>query len=290
MSRKDRIIYDGAIYHIYQRGNNKEFIFRDSRIKQFLIETLVKYNKKFDYEILAYVIMDNHYHLLMKTNKSSISEIMFYVNNVLAKYINNLLNRSGHAFENRYKCKLVDTDGYLIWLLRYIHRNPVKARICKNVEEYKWSSNCYYQHSISSNINAMFILNMLGENKKMAMQRYLKLINTIGDEEDMNKDYEMTEDLLKPYALVSERNDTAIKNEFIKPYRKNMEQILETINVSDSILEDIRKGKRKRNLTPIKLQITRKAMEECYTVKEISDFLNVVPSAISKLLSRSKIS
>ncbi|MDF2675180.1 MAG: transposase, partial [Clostridiales bacterium] len=110
MTRKNRDIFEGAIYHVYQRGNNREHILENSNYKTFLLKQIKEYNKIFDFQLLAYVIMNNHYHLLIKTNKSPISDIMFNINNVLGKYLNRELNRTGHVFEGRYNSKLVDTD------------------------------------------------------------------------------------------------------------------------------------------------------------------------------------
>lgn len=286
MPRKNRIIYEGAIYHIYQRGNNKEYIFEDDKIKMFILKYLKIYNQKFDYEILAYVIMNNHYHLLIKTNTSPIDEIMFNFNNVLGKYVNSILNRTGHAFEDRYKCKLVYTNTYLIWLLRYIHRNPVKAHICNNANEYRWSSHYIYENNNGSFINSAFILNMLGNDKKSAIEQYHNLINFNGDEKNIEKDYEIT----KAIFIIKERyllNEKIIESNFIEHKRKSLDEIVKEFNIKQNTLVEIRSGKRNKHLTSIKLMIVKKAIEENYSLKEISIYLNVVPSAISKLLSRS---
>ena len=128
MPRANRDIGTDGIYHVYQRGNNREYLFKNDDIKKFFIHQAKEYNKKYDFEMLAYVIMDNHYHFIIKTNKDSLGEIMFNVNNVFVKYLNKQLNRTGHAFESRYKCKRIETDANLVWLLRYVHRNPLRAR------------------------------------------------------------------------------------------------------------------------------------------------------------------
>lgn len=60
---------------------------------------------------------------------------MFNISNVLGKYLNRKLNQTGHVFENRYNSKLVETNAYLLWLLRYIHRNPIKAHMCNDIDE-----------------------------------------------------------------------------------------------------------------------------------------------------------
>lgn len=288
MPRKNRVIYEGAIYHIYQRGNNREYIFEDDRTKIFFLKYLKEYNKKFDYEVLAYVIMGNHYHLLIKTNKISISQIMFYFNNVLGKYINNKLNRTGHVFEDRYKCELVDNQVYLIFLLRYIHRNPVKAHICDAVKDYRWSSHNFYIYCTRSCVNTNLILSMMGNTRKTAIEKYLNLISLVDNENDKDKDYNMVKEIFET------KEEDLLKQNFKQDKAKwmdckTLDEIVTELNISENILMNIKRGVRKPNLTPLKLSIITKALEECYSLKEIAEYLNVVPSTISKMISRNKI-
>lgn len=286
MSRKDTVIYEGAIYHIYQRGNNKEFIFKNNNIKSFILKYLKEYNKKFDYELLAYVIMDNHYHFLIKTNEAPISTIMFFINNLLGKHVNGKLGRTGHAFDSRYKSKLVETDANLIWLLRYIHRNPVKANICKDINDYKWSSHYLYNNYVKSHVNIDFILDKLGNSKESAVEKYFKLLDLAGHDSDNDKDYEIVkqEFNLTETTYINGRGDN-----FTKSHRATLDEIIVKLNIHESELFNIRRGNRKPCLTPIKLEIIRSGLEELYSLKEIANYLNAAPSTISKLISRNKI-
>jgi putative transposase len=285
MPKKNKITYEGAIYHIYQRGNNKEFIFEDNTIKTFILKYLKEYNKKFDYELLAYVIMDNHYHFLIKTNKVEISTIMFFINNLLGKHVNGKLGRTGHAFDSRYKSKLVETDANLIWLLRYIHRNPVKAGICSDINDYKWSSHNLYINYVKSHVNINFILSKLGNSKESAIEKYLKLVNSIGHQNDNDKDYE----IIKQELNLKETKFLSCSNDLEKSKRATLDEITKNLNVHESELFDIRRGNRKISFTAIKLGIIKSAVEQCYSLKEIADYLNAAPSTISKLISRNKI-
>ena len=168
MAKGKKIICEGTIYHITSRGNNRDYILSDPKHKAFLLKQIKAYNMKFDFELLAYVIMDNHYHLLIKTNKTPISEIMFNINNVLGKYLVRELNRKGHVLEKRYSCKIVATDTYIVWLLRYIHRNPICAHMCNNLDDYRWSSHYFYKRGYNSFINTSYILNILSPGKAAA--------------------------------------------------------------------------------------------------------------------------
>lgn len=161
MAREKRIVCEGSIFHIISRGNNREYILSNPKHKSFLLKQIKEYNVVFDFELLAYVIMDNHYHLLIKTNKTPISEIMFNINNVLSKYLTRELDKKGHVLEKRFTSKLVTTDTYIIWLLRYIHRNPIRAHICNDIDDYRWSSHYFYKRGYNSFVNTNFILNIL---------------------------------------------------------------------------------------------------------------------------------
>lgn len=285
MSRSSRIVYPGAIYHIIQRGNNKDYILQEDKHKGFFIKQIKEYNIKFDFQLLAYVIMDNHYHLLIKTNNDSISDIMFYLNNTVGKYLGRELNRTGHIFQGRFTSELVDTDAYLIWCLRYIHRNPVKAHMCKNVDSYKWSSHYYYRKGISSFVDSDFILKVISENKRLAIKQYLELVNRDDHKSGPSADYEEIKRLFnyndKP--LFYNNQDTII------PEKKSLDEILISLNFDSEFKELIKSGSSKHLLTPYKIEFIKTALSSKYTLKEIGEFLSISQSAMSKFLSRHNI-
>lgn len=285
MARKNRIIFEGAIYHIYQRGNNHQCIFKDPKHKEFLIKQIKEYNRIFDFQLLSYVIMDNHYHLLIKTNKSTISEIMFNIDNVLGKYLNRELNRTGHVFEGRYNSKLVDTHAYLIWLLRYIHRNPIRANICSNLDDYRWSSHFFYKRGINNFINTNFILKILSKDKASAVNQYIKLVNNVAGN-DSKVDFENTKEEFK----LDDSKLLFEEDEVIKCYIKSLDEILNSLNIDAQIKSLIKIGSKKHNLTDYKIIFIKEALKNKYTLKEIGTFLNTSQPAISNLLSYYNIS
>lgn len=285
MVRPNRIIFDGAIYHVIMRGINKEYILQSPRHKSFLIKQIKEYNKVLDFQLLGYVIMDNHYHLLIKTNKISISEIMFNINNVLGKYLSRELNRTGHIFEKRYTCKLVTSDAYLVWVLRYIHRNPIRAGICSNIDEYRWSSHYFYKSGFNSFVKVDFILSILSTRKAAAQLSYIELVHAAGD--DSNPEIDQMHIKLK-YNLGDEPFEE-ISNYKAFPMedtRKSLESIFSSICLEEKSRELILAGSRKANLTPYKLEFVKEAIRNKYTLKEISLFLNVNSNSLSMLLSR----
>lgn len=279
MSVRERGNYEGAIHHIWQRGNNREFVFQNSITKGFLIKQLREYNKKFDYNILAYVIMDNHYHLLIQTNKDPIGEVMFNINNVTGKFIRDILNRSGHVFQGRYCSNLVQTNEYLLWLLRYIHRNPVRSGICEEVGSYRWSSYRCYLKGHSDFVNVSFPLSVFNPDKKIAVRLFWKLMNANGHEESREKDFEFFSPELSKYNSKKDFN-----TKFQLPSRPSITDIVNSFGLLDEDISLLTSGSRKRNLSNIKIAFIKKAIEEKYTLSEIASYLNITQSAVSKLL------
>lgn len=286
MPRPNRIIFEGAVYHIYQRGNNRAYIFENPKHKFFLLKLIKEYNKRFDFQLLAYVIMDNHYHLIVRTGKTPIDSVMFSINNIMSKYLNRELKRTGHVFEGRYHSKLIETDAYLLWLLRYIHRNPIRAHICNNMDDYRWSSHFYYKKGINTFINTDFILKTISNNKFQAIHQYHNLMNAAGDEVDSHNDYE----IIKNKFNLDDSRKYYNADSFIAPKIKSLDEILNSLDLDDESKILIKTGSKKRYLTPYKIEFIKAALSYKYTMKEIGDFLNVADSSICKLLSYHNVS
>jgi len=191
MARPLRIEYEGAFYHVTARGNERRNIYYSKsdyeRFKQYLIEAKKKYNCI----IHCYVLMGNHYHLLIETPDANLNKIMHYVNGSYTTYINIRRNRSGHLFQGRYKAILVDKDSYIMELSRYIHLNPVRAKITEKPEDYPYSSyNSYILGGKENIISEDFILSMLSKEKGEARKKYKAFTeNAIGLEIEAPKAY-----------------------------------------------------------------------------------------------------
>ena len=186
--RRHRIEYDGSVYHVIQRSSNREMIFGKVSDKEYFIDLLAGYKKKLGYRLFGYVLMDNHYHLLLQTGAIPLSKIMQRINFRYSKFYNQKYNRHGHVFGGRYKAGLVqDDESYLFAILRYIHQNPVQAGICKQINDYKWSSDPAYRANEEGLTDISFILNTLSDNRMNAIEKYKRLI---GEEVQNDFDYE----------------------------------------------------------------------------------------------------
>jgi REP element-mobilizing transposase RayT len=150
MTRPWRIEFEGAYYHILSRGNERRNIFSDSDDRVSFLETLGKMSDRFEVEVYAYVLMDNHYHLLLKTNKPNISKSMQWFGTTYTRQYNIKHKRNGHLFQGRFKNFLIENDEYLMLLSCYIHRNPLRAGIVRRLADYPWSSYPIYAYGKKS--------------------------------------------------------------------------------------------------------------------------------------------
>lgn len=136
MSRALRIEYEGAWYHVMNRGRRHEDIFTVKRDYELFVDLIRESVDMWDVNIAAYCLMPNHYHMLIQTPLGNITRVMRHINGVYTQRYNRKHGEDGQVFRGRYKSILVHGDSYLLQLLRYIHRNPVKGL--------KWGCLCFY--------------------------------------------------------------------------------------------------------------------------------------------------
>ena len=166
MARKPRIEFEGAFYHVITRGNQRQQIFKDKEDYVRYLRILADYKVRYEYSLYAYVLMSNHVHLLIETKEVSLSKILQGVNQSYTMYFNRKYETVGHLFQGRYKAILCDKDAYLLSLVKYIHLNPIRAKVVKSPEEYLWSSHKFYiERTVDRGIVDMEqVLRMFSEN------------------------------------------------------------------------------------------------------------------------------
>jgi putative transposase len=146
LARPWRIEYEGAYYHVLSRGNERRDIFFGDGDRKLFLATLGEASDRFEVDVFAFVLMDNHYHLLLRTNLPNLSRAMQWLGLTYARRLNDRLGRSGHLFQGRFKAMLVENDAYVVELSCYIHRNPLRAKMVKRLIEYRWSSYPVYAY------------------------------------------------------------------------------------------------------------------------------------------------
>jgi len=140
MARPWRIEYVGALYHIFSRGNQRQDIFLHDADRRSFLKAIGQMSERYDVDIFAYMLMDNHYHLLIRTNSANLSKSMQWLGTTYSTRFNLRHERNGHLFQGRYKSIIVENDSYLLRLSYYIHRNPLRAGCVKRLIDYRWSS------------------------------------------------------------------------------------------------------------------------------------------------------
>jgi len=146
---------------VTNRGTNKLPIFNSNREKTRFQNLLKEYKEKYDVQIYAYCIMSNHFHLLIKADLEELASFMAKILAIYAIYYNKIHQRIGYVFEGRYKSQCIEDTNYFWNCFRYIHRNPVKANICKSVEGYKYSSAREYYEETEIEIVALDAMELI---------------------------------------------------------------------------------------------------------------------------------
>jgi REP element-mobilizing transposase RayT len=182
MSRPLRIEYPGAVYHVICRGNNRQAIFRDDLDRKRYLAKLVRYCELKEVSLLCYCLLSNHIHLLVETPQGNLSKMMQPFQTSYTLYLNRRHRRSGHVFEQRYKAFLVDKDNYLLQVSRYIHRNPLEAKLVERPQEYRWSSyRAYVSGKPMRGLATSLVLEQLGGKQREQIRSYREYVESAQD-------------------------------------------------------------------------------------------------------------
>jgi putative transposase len=168
MPRRLRLEYEGAIYHVVNRGDRKEKIFFDAVDRHRFVETLCETCQKTGWQIHAWCLMNNHFHLVVETPRANLSAGMHWLLGTYTVRFNRRHQLSGHLFSGRYKALIVDGsgNGYLKSVCDYVHLNPVRARLLKPaepLETYVWSSYGMYLKKAQLRPGWLRVDRLLGE-------------------------------------------------------------------------------------------------------------------------------
>lgn len=277
MAREWREEYKGGIYHVIARGNNREYIFKESIDKGYFIKLLKESMTAMNYRIYGYVLMDNHYHLILQVFDKKLQEVMHQINNKYSKYFNYKFKRVGHVFQGRYKAILVQDERYLISLVRYVHQNPIKAGMCNSVEGYKWCSDIFYRTNNGGFISIDTVLDMLSNDRGEAIGEYRDYMRKIEQ-----KDYDNVK------IIGDEAYQLLCSTKKLVQQKKRLDEILIDQGMSQSQYELIKCGCRRRDLTKYKRSYVSECIRLGYTHTEIGKNISISDAAVRNLVSRAK--
>ena len=188
MSRQARIISKTGYYHIIMRGNNKDYIFKKERDKEFFMEGLNQIQEEGLVSLASWCLMDNHVHLVVKSEPDDLATAFKRLNIKYAMMYHREHKTVGHVFQDRFKSEPIETDEYMKLVTRYIHQNPVKAKMVGNISAYKWSSyGTYFNNDLS--LAMLFVKGLFNNSNETYVQFH---------HETDNREYmEIKEDQLK---------------------------------------------------------------------------------------------
>lgn len=182
MARKPRIYFPGAVYHVMLRGNDGMRIFFLDKDRDYFLFLCEEGVKRYQYEIHGYCLMGNHVHILLRIGNVSLSKVIQNISFRYTRWINKREKRIGHLFQGRYKAILVDGESYLLELIRYIHLNPVRARLVDNIDDYRWSSHHVYLGREESRwLSTNFVLSCFSDERLSAISHYQQFITKSDD-------------------------------------------------------------------------------------------------------------
>src|SRR4030042_5972887 len=176
MARKPRIHFPGALYHVITRGNRRQGVFLDEKDMKKFLAFLVDYKGRPPFHLYAYALMKN-LHLLVEVEEIPLSSIMQSLLFRYTLYFNRRYGEVGHLFQGRYKAIVCDKGAYLLELVRYIHLNPVRAKMVKKPEEYVWSGHLSYLGRGGDDlIDEGLVLGQFSRSKSLARRRYREFV------------------------------------------------------------------------------------------------------------------
>lgn len=178
MPRKPRLHVPGGFYHVTLRGNHRQDIFFTPGDRALFGQIVSEVLERFAARVHAYCLMTNHVHLLIQVGDVPLGRIMMRVAGRYARLVQRRFRTTGHLFEQRYHCVLVDADEYLLELVRYIHLNPVRAHMVESPDDYAWSSHADYLGRRSTSwVTTSFALGILHPDPGSATGAYRRFVD-----------------------------------------------------------------------------------------------------------------
>jgi REP-associated tyrosine transposase len=288
MARKTRVEFDGALYHVIVRGNQRQKIFQGERDRLSYLERVEHYRKRYGFALYAYVLMSNHVHLLLETRGVFLSKIMQGIQFSYTQLYNRRHGTVGHLFQGRYKAILCDRDQYLLELVRYIHLNPARMRSAIDPWKYPWSSHRGYTGQVTPVVlETDTVLRQFGETVGQARRAYLQFLEDglkLGHED---RYYRTTDQRFLGNQAFVEKVAARAKNKDVRPSgpRVSFERLLAVVSAKHRLAgENVLGSGRRNDWVQARRQLVYLGREWTnMTMQELGKRLKRDPSMMSRL-------
>ena len=253
MPRKPRIMSSTGIYHIILRSVNQHIIFEECSDYQKFLFVLSDCVKKYDIQIYAYCLMDNHIHLLMYSSPDKLPSFFQSLGTRFVRWYNNKYSRSGHLFQERFYSVAIENDKAFLSVLVYIHNNPVKSNISRYPSEYRWSSFNAYHGAEDPLVNVSFAYSICGS--KESLLRYFSEESTSLNDGLFKNDHRMTShfytdekalSVFRSLTNLSSTSETATlektkRNDYVRRLRKKGLTIKQVARIMDISITTVKR-------------------------------------------------
>jgi len=166
--RRARLTYQGAFHHCMNRGHGGEMIFSGEKYKRLFLETLEKWSQRLKIRILAYCLMDNHYHLVIENSSGRMADFFKQINGEYGTVYRRLNGGKGYVFQGRYQSTVIQDEGYLLMVIAYVLANPVRSGLVADFEEYSWSSfGLYFQADPPDWLDCQLVESLYGTRREL---------------------------------------------------------------------------------------------------------------------------
>lgn len=290
MARKTRIEFEGAFYHVIIRGNQRQKVFKHEDDFMRYLEIMAKYKEKYGFALYAYVLMSNHVHMLIETGKDPLSKILQGISQSYTIYYNRKYRTVGHLFQGRYKAILCNRDEYLLALLKYIHLNPVRAKIAETAADYEWSSHGSYASRESKDplVDTEKVLKLFSGNKTAGRKLYKAYMEDVAVDIKKEDVYATVDQRIlgdeEFVGRVREKGTSNIKGS----KRAKAYSLPEIVGAVEKIygvsLKEIRQRGKARRLTAAKRMVSLVASEYGYKNREVAEYIGKDPMVVTRHL------
>lgn len=285
MARRPRLFAPGLLYHVIVRGNHRQKTFRTRRDYEAYFERLARYRQKHKVSLHAYCLMPNHVHLLLECSRTPLAKFMQGLQQSYTQYFNLSHCKVGHLFQGRYKAIICERDEYLLELVRYIHLNPVRAKLVKSVEQYPYSGHhCYMAGKPTEMMDPTPVLKLFGGVK--AYRRFVQDGMADGHREDY---YDVEDQRFLGAGGFGERMRAEVEEESEQPAkRKPLGKVVAALATKLKVSpEALRGADRSWRVSRARVLMAYVLVRyQGYGVAEVALYLGRDQTTISSLISR----